>query len=195
MLALLIIVLLYNPVSEFCQLWQNIQALKQWSALPKGSTFIPSVHKTLSHLDVSFVLNLLQWYYVALSLHVEDICREQVNRCSSGLFCDFLYESSLCSLRNFGRLATSGKIHPCSKFSPFGDNGSDSWTLVSQRLGNGFVTVSRLKPYFNNVLSSLFWNLFWSQHSAVKMTGNVQSVLLMFRFNMADSNKACVCPV
>ncbi len=50
----------------------------------------------------------------------------------------------LRSWRNFGRLATPGKVHHCSKFSPFVDNGFDRGSLESQSLINGFITLSRL---------------------------------------------------
>ncbi len=46
-------------------------------------------------------------------------------RCCSGFFYAFLDESSLHSWSNFGRPATSGKVHHCSKFYPFVHNGSD----------------------------------------------------------------------
>ncbi len=49
----------------------------------------------------------------------------QFFRCCSGVFYDLLDESSLRSWSNFGRPATPEKVHHCSKFSPFVDNGSD----------------------------------------------------------------------
>ncbi len=58
----------------------------------------------------------------------------QLFRCCSGFFYDLLDESSLRSWINFGRPATSGKVHHCSKFSPFVDNGSDRGSLESQSL-------------------------------------------------------------
>ncbi len=68
----------------------------------------------------------------------------QFFRCCSGFFYDLLDESSLRSWSNFGRLATPGKVHHCSKFSPFVDNGSDRGSPESQSLRNGFITLSRL---------------------------------------------------
>ncbi len=68
----------------------------------------------------------------------------QFFRCFSGFFYDLLDELSLCSWSNFGRPATPGKVHHCSKFSPFVDNGSDRGSLESQSLRNGFITLSRL---------------------------------------------------
>ncbi len=68
----------------------------------------------------------------------------QFFRCCSGFFYDLLDESLLRSWSNFGRLATPGKVHHCSKFSPFVDNGSDRGSLESQSLRNGFITLSRL---------------------------------------------------
>lgn len=41
--------------------------------------------------------------------------------CCSGFFFDFLDESSLHSLSNFGWSATMAKVHHCSKFSYFLD--------------------------------------------------------------------------
>lgn len=67
------------------------------------------------------------------------------------------------------------KIQPCSKFSPFGHNGSDSGSLPSQSTENGSVTVSRLKPYFNNVLF-LFSRVSFD-HTIVHFTENVCFVL------------------
>ncbi len=68
----------------------------------------------------------------------------QFFRCCSGLFYDLLDESSLRSWSNFGMPATPGKVHHCSKFSPFVDNGSDRGSLESQSLRNGFITLFRL---------------------------------------------------
>ncbi len=65
-------------------------------------------------------------------------------RCCSGIFSDLLDELSLHSWSNFGRPATPGKVHHCSRFSPFVDNCSDRGSLESQSLRNGFITLSRL---------------------------------------------------
>ncbi len=57
-----------------------------------------------------------------------------------------------------------GKVHHCSKFSPFVDNGSDSGSLESQSLRNGFITLYRLihVNYF-----VLFLNFFISRHDVL----------------------------
>ncbi len=68
----------------------------------------------------------------------------QFFRCCSGFFYDLLDESLLRSWSNFGRPGTPGKVHHCSKFSPFVDNGSDRGSLESQSLRNDFITLSRL---------------------------------------------------
>lgn len=65
------------------------------------------------------------------------ILTEVSEACSSlgdflGGFCDLLVELPMCSWSN--RLATMGKVHYCSKFSPFVDE--------SQSLRNGLVTLS-----------------------------------------------------
>ncbi len=90
----------------------------------------------------------------------------QFFRCCSGFFYDLLDESSLRSRSNFGRLATPGKVHHCSKFSPFVDNGSDRGSLESQSLRNGFITLSRL-IHFNYFVSHLFLNFFRSWHDVL----------------------------
>ncbi len=47
-----------------------------------------------------------------------------------------------CALwSNFGWPATPGKVHPCYKFSPFVDDGSDCDSLEFQSLRNGFLTL------------------------------------------------------
>ncbi len=58
----------------------------------------------------------------------------QFFRCCSGIFYDLLDESSLRSWSNFGRPATPGKVHHCSKFSPFVDNSFDHGSLEFQSL-------------------------------------------------------------
>ncbi len=68
----------------------------------------------------------------------------QFFRCCSGFFYDLLDESTLHSWSKFSRPATPGKVHHCSKFSPFVDNGSERGSLESQSLRNGFITLSRL---------------------------------------------------
>ncbi|MEQ2286846.1 hypothetical protein AMECASPLE_006666 [Ameca splendens] len=76
------------------------------------------------------------------------------------VLCDLLDESFICSCSNFGRAATSGKVHHCSTFSSF-DNGSHCGSPRSQNLRNGFVTLSRLRN-FNDFVSHLFLNFFRS---------------------------------
>ncbi len=87
----------------------------------------------------------------------------QFFRCCCGVFCDLLDESSLRSWGNFGRPATPGKVHHCSMFSPFVDNGCHCGSLESQSFRNGFITFSRLID-LNYFLSHLFLNFFGSQH-------------------------------
>ncbi len=81
-------------------------------------------------------------------------------------FYDLLDESLLRSWGNFGRLATPGKVHHCSKFSPFVDNGSDHGSLESQSLRNGFITLSRL-IHVNYFVSHLFLNFFRLRHDVL----------------------------
>ncbi len=90
----------------------------------------------------------------------------QIFRCCSGFFYDLLDESSLRSWSNFGRPATTGKVHHCYKFSPFVDNGSDRGSLESQSLRNGFITLSRL-IHVNYFVSHLFLNFFRSWHDVL----------------------------
>ncbi len=82
----------------------------------------------------------------------------QFFRCCSGFFYDLLDEASLCSWSNFGRPATPGKDHHCSKFSTFVDNGSD--------LRNGLITLSRL-IHVNYFVFHLFLNFFKSRHGVL----------------------------
>ncbi len=71
-----------------------------------------------------------------------------------------------CSWSNCGRPATPEKVHHCSKFSPFVDNGSDRGSLESQSLRNDFITLSRLihVEYF---VSHLFLNFFRLRHDVL----------------------------
>ncbi len=78
-------------------------------------------------------------------------------------FYDLLEVLSLHSWSNFGRPATPGKVHHCSKFSLFVDNGSDHGSLESQSLRNGFITLSRL-IHVNYFVSHLFLNFFRLRH-------------------------------
>ncbi len=89
----------------------------------------------------------------------------QFFRCCSWFFYDLLWVV-VRSWSNFGRPATPGKIHHCYKFSPFVDNGSDSGSLESQSLRNGFITLSRLIQV-NYFVSHLFLNFFRSQHAVL----------------------------
>ncbi len=63
----------------------------------------------------------------------------------------------------YSRPAIPGKVHDCSKFSPFVKNGSDHGLLESQSLISGFITLSRIM-YVNYFVSHLFLNFFRSQH-------------------------------
>ena len=68
---------------------------------------------------------------------------------------------------NFGRPATPGKVHHCSKFSPFVDNGSHRGSLESQSFRNGFVTLSILIDV-NYFVSHLFLNLARPKDRAIR---------------------------
>lgn len=57
-----------------------------------------------------------------------------------GLFHNLLDDSLMCSQSNFGRPATSDRVHHWSQFSPHVDNGSQHGLQVSYRLRNGFAT-------------------------------------------------------
>ncbi len=76
------------------------------------------------------------------------------------------------SWSNFGKPSTPGKVHHCSKFSPFVDNGSDRGSLESQSLRNGFITLSRLM-HVNYFVSHLFLNFFRLQHDVLLFKGIV----------------------
>ncbi len=69
-------------------------------------------------------------------------------------------------MRNFGWAATPGKIHHCSKFSPFVDNDSGLVSLESQNHRNGFITLSRL-IHVNYFVSHSFLNFFRSWHDVL----------------------------
>ncbi len=66
----------------------------------------------------------------------------------------------------YSRPAIPGKVHDCSKFSPFVKNGSDHGLLESQRLRNEFITLFRLK-HANYFVSHLFLNFLRSRHDAL----------------------------
>ncbi len=70
------------------------------------------------------------------------------------------------SWSNFGWAATPGKIHHCSKFSPFVDNDSGHGSLESQNHRNGFITLSRL-IHVNYFVSHSFLNFFRSWHDVL----------------------------
>lgn len=57
-----------------------------------------------------------------------------------------LFMTSRMSQRIFARLTTSGKIHSCSRFSPFGDNGP-----FQERLRNSFQTDSLIERYISTI--------------------------------------------
>ncbi len=90
---------------------------------------------------------------------------------------------------------TPGKVHHCSKFSPFVDNGSDCGSLESQILRNGFITLSRL-IHVNYFVSHLFLKVFRLQydvllfkHASLCQTGSIQVISW---FNRSGSNQAWV---
>lgn len=83
--------------------------------------------------------------------------------CFSRFFCNLLDEPSSHSWSNLSWSTTPGKVCYCSQFSPFVDNGSDSGSLESHSLGNGFVTFSRLID-FNHFFSHFFLNFLGSWH-------------------------------
>ncbi len=80
----------------------------------------------------------------------------QFFRCCSRFFYYLLDDSVLCS---WLFPATPGKVHHCSKFSPFVDN--DCSSLESQSLRNYFITFSKL-IHVNYVVFHLFLNFFRS---------------------------------
>jgi len=160
--------------------------------LPKSSTFVSSVHRVFSQkswgssrcflaklrrafmfflLSSGFRLGTHKPFLPSLFLMVESWTLTlteasealQFFRCCCGVFCDLLDESSLRSWGNFGRSATPGKVHHCSMFLPFVDNGSHCGLLESQSFRNGFITFSRLID-LNYFLSHLFLNFVGSQH-------------------------------
>ncbi len=59
-----------------------------------------------------------------------------------------------------------GKVHHCSHFSPFVDNGSDCGFWSPKALKNGFITLSRLM-HVNYFISHLFLNFFRSRHDVL----------------------------
>lgn len=87
----------------------------------------------------------------------------QFFRCCSGFFYDLLDESMSCSWSNFCRPATPGKVHHCSKLSPFVDNGSPRGSLEFQSLRNGFETLPR-PIHVHYFVSNLFLNFFRLWH-------------------------------
>ncbi len=120
-------IFLANVRQDFCVLFGQ-QWLLPWNS-PVDAVFAQS-------LSYCWIMNTdLNWGKWGL----------QFFRCCSGFFYNLLDESSLRSWSNFGRPVTLvGQVHHCYKFSPFVDNGSDCGSLESQRLRNGFITLSRL---------------------------------------------------
>ncbi len=116
-------------------------------------------------------------------------CGLQFFRCCSGFFYDLLDESSLHSWSNLGRTVTPGKVHLCSKFSPFVDNGSDRGSLESQNRRNDFITLSRL-IHVNYFVSHLFFNFFRSRHDVLLFKH--ASISVISWFNRSGSNQAWV---
>ncbi|MED6238224.1 hypothetical protein ATANTOWER_013243 [Ataeniobius toweri] len=76
-------------------------------------------------------------------------------------FCDLLD----ALLENFGRLATTGKVHHCSMFSPFVENGSHCGLLKSRRLKIGFGTHSFIEISY--LVSHLLLDFFRSQQDVL----------------------------
>ncbi len=99
----------------------------------------------------------------------------QFFRCCSGFFYDLLDESALRSWSNFGRPATPGKVHHCSKFSPFVDNGSDCGSLESQSLRNGFITLymSTILFLICHWISLNHGIMCYSKHASLCQTGSI----------------------
>ncbi len=117
------------------------------------------------------------WSAVSFALERSHVCPVsfswtltliEANESSSSLKWVLLWldESTLRSWGNFGRLATPGTVHHCSKFSPFVDNGSDRGSLESQNLRNVFITLSRL-IHVNYFVSHVFLNFFRSWHDVL----------------------------
>ncbi len=131
-----------------------------------------------SPMDAVFVQSLSYCWIMNTDLNWGNWSLQFFRFCS-GFFYDLLDESLLRSWSNFGRPATPGKVHHCSKFSPFVDNGSDRGSLESQHLRNAFITLSRL-IHVNYFVSHLFLTFFrlWHdvlifKHTSLCQTGSI----------------------
>ncbi len=113
---------------------------------------------------------------------------EASEACSSGFF----YESSLRSWSNFGRPASPGKVHHCSKFSPFMDNGSVHGSLDSQSFRNGSVAFFRL-VHINYFVSHLFLNFFRSRHD-VLLFKHASLWLVLFKWFLDSTGLSVIRP-
>ncbi len=111
-----------------------------------------------SPMDAIFVQSLSHCWIINIDLSLGK-WGLQFFRCCSGFFYDLLDESLLRSWINFGRSTTPGKVHHCSKFSPFVNNGSDCGSLESQNLRNDFMNLFRL-IHVNYFVSHLLLNFF-----------------------------------
>ena len=72
----------------------------------------------------------------------------------------------MCSWINAGRPASPGKVHHCSMFSPFVNNGSHWGSQESQSFRNGFAILSRLIDV-SDFVSHQFLNFFGSGHDVL----------------------------
>ncbi len=136
----------------FWQMWDEPLCGQQW-LLPWNSLMDAVFAQSLSYCWITNTdLNWGKWGL-------------QFFKCCSGFFYDLLNKSSLHSCSNFGRPATPGKVHHCSKFSPFVDNGSDRSLLCPKALEMA------LEPfpdwYVNYFVSHLFLNFFRSWHDVL----------------------------
>ncbi len=86
-----------------------------------------------------------------------------------------------------GQPLTPGKVHHCSTFSPFVDNGSDHGSLESQSLRNSFITLSRLINV-NYFVAHRFLNFFRSWHDVLlfKHAHFVRQVLFKWFLDSTD---------
>ncbi len=148
--------------------WNAVLLLRKmyWDThLPKSSTFVSSVHRVFSQKSwgssrcfLAKLRRAFMFFLLSSGFRLGTLsCRPyggvmntdlnwgkwglQFFRCCCGVCCDLLDESSLRSWGNFGRPATPGKVHHCSMFSPFVDNGSHCGSLESQSFRNGFITL------------------------------------------------------
>ncbi len=94
------------------------------------------------------------------------------------------------------RPATPGKVHHCSMFSPFVDNGSHCGSLESQSFRNGFITFSRLID-LNYFLSLLFYftlsgRSYLSDFLIANRCGNNQAWMWLEKLNSGVINHSYV---